>query len=221
MADSSAIDLARLVATQYHARWGRACVHGALLQVDGAGVLVVGQRASGKSVLSASALAAGGGIVSDDYLLVAKREDGVFGERIREFLSLRRSWAGEALVDLTGLEWSLGRSGNRAYLRVPEGDARFPVHARIDRIWVLRRPRAGRRQHSSLEAMSHAEVYAALVTAIQPLLLGPDFPHERAQLQTLLAGLMASAPAARLETGQDVVTDPAATWHRLLGERVG
>lgn len=202
---------------QQWARNGHLCVHGALLQVEGKGVLVVGLRAAGKSVLSASALAAGGRNITDDFFLLGEKDDVILGERIRRFLSLRRSWAADALVkDFPG-EWSPDRSGRRVFLRVKEDDDRFPQFSRIDRIWVLKRPRAGRRAHSSLESISQAEVYASLVSAIQPLLLGPEFPHERAKLQALLGKLMSSVPAARIETGQDIVLDPKGTWARLLG----
>lgn len=201
---------------QQWARLGCACVHGAMLKFQETGILVLGARASGKSVLSASCLAAGGGIVTDDYLLLGQREEAVFGERIRQFLSLRRSWAGESLATTADADWGVGATGNRSFLRVPDDDSRFPTLSRIDRIWVLRRPRAGRQQHSSLQPINQAEVYAAIVAAIQPLLLGAEFPHERALLQSLVGRLMASTSAARLETGQDIVLAPRQTWDRLL-----
>lgn len=203
--------------TQQWARIGHACVHGALLNVEGTGVLVVGVRAAGKSVLSASAHAARGTIITDDFLLLgATADDVIFGERIRRFLSLRRSWAADTLVGNLEGEWTPDRSGRRVFLHVEPEDDRYPEFSRIDRIWVLKRPRSGRRSHTSLEKISNAEVYAALVSAIQPLLLGADFPHERAKLQALLAKLMSRAPAARIETGQDIVLEPKRTWERLL-----
>lgn len=201
---------------QQWARYGHACVHGALLRVAGTGVLVVGQRAAGKSVLSASALAAGGAIVSDDYVLVGLQAGKPVGERIRGFVSLRRSWAARALGERLPGAWSHNRNQSRAFLRIPDGDPSFPNHASIDRVWVLGRPRSARRETSLLEPLAQARLYAALVAAMQPLLLGADFPYERARLSTLLAEL-ASLPAARIETGQDIVIDPQTAWRRLLG----
>lgn len=201
---------------QQWARHGHACVHGALLRVEGTGVLVVGQRAAGKSVLSASALAAGGAIVSDDYVLVGLQAGKPVGERIRGFVSLRRSWAARALGERLPGAWSHNRNQSRAFLRIPDGDPSFPNHASIDRVWVLGRPRSARRETSLLEPLAQARLYAALVAAMQPLLLGADFPYERARLSTLLAEL-ASLPAARIETGQDIVIDPQTAWRRLLG----
>lgn len=201
---------------QQWARYGYACVHGALLRVAGTGVLVVGQRAAGKSVLSASALAAGGAIVSDDYVLVGLQAGKPVGERIRRFVSLRRSWAARALGERLPGAWSHNRNQSRAFLRIPDGDPSFPNHASIDRVWVLGRPRSARRETSLLEPLAQARLYAALVAAMQPLLLGADFPYERARLSTLLAEL-ASLPAARIETGQDIVIDPQTAWRRLLG----
>lgn len=202
---------------QQWARLGHACVHGAMLNVHGKGVLVVGQRAAGKSVLSASALAVGGAIITDDYLLLgANNDDIVLGERIRRFISLRRSWASDALVKNFGEGWTPDRSGRRVFLRVEPDDERFPEFSRIDTVWVLVRPRAGRSNHSSLERISHAEVYAALVSSIQPLLLGTEFPHERNKLTDLFAKLITRVPVARIETGQDIVLDSTRTWERLL-----
>lgn len=201
---------------QQWARIGHAFFHGALLRVRGEGVLVVGVRASGKSVLSASALAAGGGIITDDFLLLGVKDEVLVGERIRQFLALRRSWAADALVEGFSEVWQPDRSGRRVFLSVSRDDERFPEFSRIDRIWVLKRPRAGRRVHSSLDRVSNAEVYASLVSAIQPLLLGVDFPHERNKLQALFAKLVSSVPTARIETGQDIVLEPKRTWDRLL-----
>lgn len=202
--------------TQQWARHGHACVHGALLKVEGQGVLVIGLRAAGKSVISASALAADGQIVTDDYLLVGTRDNQLLGERIRRFISLRRSWAADALMGRAAGDWKLGRSELRAFLRVAPGDDRFPESARIDKIWLLCRPLSGRRSHSSLDSISHSEAYGSLVSATSPLLLGADFPHERLKLHALLSKLTGSVPLARLETGQDIVLDPKRTWRRLL-----
>jgi hypothetical protein len=202
--------------TQQWARYGYACVHGALLSFEGKGVLVLGTRAAGKSVLSASALAGGGAIVTDDYLLVGALDNRILGERIRRFISLRRSWAADILVNELAGEWSPDRSKMRLFMRVESDDDRFPVSSQIDQIWILNRPRAERREHSSLNRLNHAELYAALVSAIQPLLLGNNFPHERDKLQCLLIQLIKTVPAARLETGQDIVMDSKRTWARLL-----
>lgn len=201
---------------QQWARHGHASFHGALLKVAGRGILVAGVRAAGKSVLSASALSGGGAIVTDDYLLLGVKDNVLQGERIRRFISMRRSWAADILLQSRAENWMPGKSGRRVFLRVGADDLRFPSHTRIDKIWVLNRPRAGRRDHSTLERLSQAEAYAALVSAIQPLLLGADFPHEREKLQSLLTQLIATVPAARLETGQDIVMDPKRTWERLL-----
>jgi hypothetical protein len=205
---------------QQWARHGHACVHGALLRVADTGVLVVGQRAAGKSVLSASALAAGGAIVSDDFLLTGFASGKLVGERIRRFLSLRRSWAARSLRETFTDAWTNNRNGSRAFLRIPDGDARFPESSSIDRVWVLGRPKAGRRETSTLAPVEQAELYAAIVAAIQPLLLGADFPYERERLGAVVTHLVASTPAARIETGQDIVLEPAVTWQRLLSESV-
>ena len=195
---------------------GHVCVHGALLRVNGEGVLVVGARAAGKSVLAGSALAAGGQIVSDDYLLVGSHRQALIGERIRRFVSLRRSWAADELISQCGGDWKPDRHDRRTFLRVKDDDDRFPEYSPIDRIWLLSRPASGRQITSSLRALSHAEMYAGLVAAIQPLLLGKDFPVERDKIRKLLVQLVARTKIAYLETGQDIVIEPERAWTRLL-----
>lgn len=201
---------------QQWARFGLACIHGALLAVEGRGVLVLGQKGAGKSVLSTSALVAGGSLVSDDYLLAGIRDEVLTGERIRAFVSLRQSWAARSLFEAAGARWQTNRGGTRAFLPVDADDPRFPDHARIDHIWLLTRPRAGRRRDSNLEPVPQATLFAALVSAAQPLLLGPDFPHEGRLLTDLFLRLASHAQPARLETGQDIVLEPRTTWSRLL-----
>ena len=110
----------------------------------------------------------------------------------------------------------MNRSGNRAFLAIDAASDRFPDHGHIDHVWLLTRPRAGRQTQSTLAAISQAELFAALLTATQPLLLGPDFPHERQQLQGLFTQLLQARSIARLETGQDIVQNPRATWQGLL-----
>ena len=205
---------------QQWARLGYACIHGALLEVDGAGVLVLGQRGAGKSVLASSALVAGGGIVSDDQILVGVRDGALVGERIRAFLSLRQSWAARTLFEGSRENWRMNRSGNRAFLAIDATSAQFPEHCRIDHVWLLTRPRAGRQTHSTLERLSQAELFAALITATQPLLLGADFPHERRLLQGLFVRLLQTRSIARLETGQDIVQNPMDSWRRLFAQVV-
>lgn len=202
--------------SQQWARLGHACVHGALLVVEGQGVLVLGQRGAGKSVLATSALVAGGGIVSDDYLLVGESNGGPLGERIRAFLSLRQSWAARTLFPASEQEWRPNRHGTRVFLTMQSDTERFPEHHPIDHVWVLVRPRAGRRLESHLEPISQSEIFASLVAATQPLLLGCEFPHERDRLMHLFSNLASRGLAARLETGQDIVLEPRAAWQRLL-----
>lgn len=205
---------------QQWARLGYACIHGALLEVDGAGVLVLGQRGAGKSVLASSALVAGGRIVSDDQILVGVRDGALVGERIRAFLSLRQSWAARTLFEGSNDTWRMNRSGNRAFLAIDAASDRFPDHGHIDHVWLLTRPRAGRQTHSTLERLSQAELFAALITATQPLLLGADFPHERRLLQGLFVRLLQTRSIARLETGQDIVQNPMDSWRRLFAQVV-
>ncbi|MGB0514036.1 MAG: hypothetical protein ACPGJE_04245, partial [Wenzhouxiangellaceae bacterium] len=82
---------------QQWARTGRMMVHGACLGAGDRGVLVLGRKASGKSVLCLAALTAGLRVVSDDWLLLGCDPNASIAERLRDFLMLRESWASRRL----------------------------------------------------------------------------------------------------------------------------
>lgn len=67
-----------LMLAQQWARSGALPLHAAVLVVDGQGVLVLGRRGAGKSVLGLAAVSAGHQLVSDDTVLLAQDPDGVF-----------------------------------------------------------------------------------------------------------------------------------------------
>lgn len=199
---------------QQWARLGCLCVHGALLRLHGTGVLLLGASGSGKSVAAASALRAGGELVTDDYLLLALPAGVPTGERLRNYLSLRQSALSARLLMDGSDRWNA--DGNRLFLPIATGDRRFPACARIDRIWVLSPPASAHPDRARLEPLSQAQVWAGLVGATQPLLLGPSFPHEREHMTAALKQLLAATVAARLDPGHDMVDEPDAAWRRLL-----
>jgi hypothetical protein len=215
-----------LLMAQQFARSGLMMVHGAALRIDGIGILALGARGSGKSVLSAAALAAGAEIVSDDWLLVGRAEGGRFhAERLREFLMLRHGWATDRLLQaLTGLGGRVTPGRVKTVLDIeqqPESvRRRFPVSIALDRAWLLHRPRCGRTARSTSFACSQADALAAIIGATMPLLFGSEFPVESRALMASARGLIADLDWRGIHTGLDLVDQPQRALSGLLAAGV-
>jgi len=217
--------LALLLAQQY-ARSGVMLVHGAAFELAGTGVLALGARGSGKSVLTAAALSAGAGVVSDDWLLVARDEHGRFSaERQREFMMLRHGWAGEQLMAaLRALGADLRGGRYKSTLPIAEQAdairARFPRSITLDRLWLLERPNTGRADHCTLASTDQAAALAGIIAATTPLLYGRDFPAEARTLLATARALIHTLGARRLATGLSLVNHSVRTLSDLLAESV-
>lgn len=202
-----------LLLSQQWARLGLMTLHAAVIQVDGKGVLVLGERGSGKSVLAAAALNAGAAVVSDDWVLLGRRHTDFVAERLRGFLMLRAGWAAEQLQQTLG--YRPGSLRPKSVLPIPQADARFPPGAAIDHIWLLRRPRTGRAHATSARSLTSQQALAELIRSGMPILFSARFPHERAALMAMLGDLLRTLPLHMLETGTDLVERPAETLSRL------
>ncbi len=203
-----------LLLAQQWARLGLMTLHAAVIRVDGLGVLALGGRGSGKSVLTAAALTGGAKVVSDDWVLAGATEAGFAAERLRGFLMFRSGWA----TDRLAADWPLakGAKSTKCVLRIPEDNPRFPISSPIHRIWLLRRPRAGRPPASTMEHLPPHLALAELIKAGMPILFSKHFPHERQALMAMLQGLLATSPAQVIETGIDLVEQPGRTLKQLL-----
>jgi len=217
--------LALLMAQQL-ARSGLMMVHGAALRVERLGILALGTRGSGKSVLSAAALTAGAEIVSDDWLLVGRADDGRFhAERLREFMMLRHGWAADRLIAaLIHLGARIAPGRVKTVLDIahqPETVRRhFPVSIELDRVWVLQRPRAGRGAESTRSSCTQAEALAGMIAGTMPLMFGRHFPVESRALTHSARALVAALNPTRLTTGLDLVDSPRSALSRLLASNL-
>ncbi len=215
-----------LLMAQQLARSGVMMVHGAALCIEDTGVLALGARGSGKSVLSAAALSAGAGIVSDDWLLVGRAEDGRFrAERLRKFLMLRHGWAADRLIAaLTHLGARITPGRVKTVLDIahqPEAVRQhFPASIELDRVWLLQRLRTGRAAESTTSSCSQAEALAGVIAATMPLLFGHDFPVESRALLHSARALVAGLNPIRLSTGLDLVDAPQPALSRLLASNL-
>lgn len=203
-----------LLLSQQWARLGLMTLHAAVIRVRQQGVLVLGDRGSGKSVLAAAALSGGGAVVSDDWVLVGAQEGGFMAERLRGFLMLRSGWATERLRQSLGFE--PGSRQHKSVFLIPESDARFPSGTKIDRVWLLRRPRAARAEFSEIHPLARHQALGEFITAGMPILFSRQFPQERGSLMSMLRGLLADRPLQLVETGLDLIEQPADTLARLM-----
>lgn len=206
-----------LLLAQQWARGGILVVHAAAVNTPRGGILILGSRGTGKSTLSVSALAAGLGTVSDDWMLLGRDPAGTIAvERLRGFLMLRRSWAAESLSQQCP-DLRLVRVAQRPkqVMELREDGARFPPTARIRSVWLLQRPRGARAEHSRFSPANPAYCLRRLVEASMPLLFSAEFPHEHRALLATAQQLIRTAPCRILEPGTDIVAEPAAAWRRL------
>ena len=196
-----------LLTGQQWARTGALPLHAAAFEIDGRGILALGRRGAGKSVLSMAMLAAGARLVSDDWVLLAHDGHGrPVAERLRGFFMLRRGWAAEQLLaQLPTLPFVSG-AGTKTHFRLTRGDdPRFPTACRIDEFWLLQRPRAGRTGPTRWQTLSPTHALAYLIESSIALLFGRDFPHERCAALTTLKQLLARVTCRQVATGTDMI----------------
>lgn len=213
--------LALLLAQQL-ARSGLLMLHGAALRLDGAGVLVLGDRGSGKSVLTAAALACGAEIVSDDWVLVGRGPNGRFvAERLRDYLLLRHSWAASALLDrISGQGGRISSGRFKSALVIGQQSERwrqrFADTITLERCWLLRRPGGGRAATLRKFDFSAADALACIVAASMPLLFGRGCPVERERMLKTAKAMLRELRFDRFATGARLVEAPEAELRAML-----
>lgn len=204
-----------LLLAQQWARAGLMLVHGAVLEFEGQGILALGDRGAGKSVLTMAALAAGAKVVSDDWVMLGTDADAtVRAERLREFLMLRHGPACDRLLAaLPELRSVPLRKRPKSVIRMEDQSTGLQAHftntCRIDRFWLLQRPRAARTAHSERTPASTAEALSAIIQATMPLFFSRKFEHEADQLRATAGRLATQIGASRLQTGTDMLEHPA------------
>lgn len=223
-----------LLLAQQWARAGLMMVHAAAFETSGRGILALGDRGAGKSVLTACALAAGARVVSDDWVLVGFDDAGaLLAERMRDFLMLRHGRACDRiLARLPGLAVRPSPGRPKSVIRIPEArhdgaptqpdaarpgqDARFVGTCPIHEIWRVERPRAGRAERSSIGSAPPAAALAAVIRQTMPILFSRRFPGEGERLGRTVKAAVEQSRCRRIEGGLDLVEQPRQALARLL-----
>jgi hypothetical protein len=206
-----------LLLAQQWARSGILTLHAAAIMTPGGGILVIGPRGGGKSVLTLSALSAGYGVISDDWILLGMNSDNqIQVERLRPFLMIRQSWAaGQLRARLPRLASRPLENRPKDLVRLPENSRRFPIGGSIDQIWLLKRPRSARSKQTRMTPTSQTTALARVVEASMPLLFSKAFPTEHQKLMATIKTLLKIAPVHEVVTGMDIVEEPGKAWQRL------
>lgn len=200
--------------SQQWARSGLLALHGCMVQINGRGILALGRRGTGKSILAASVLAAHGAVVSDDWVLVGvDAERKLVAERLRQYLQLRASAVGSGLrAQLDQRLAFYAHTRTKFALPINDDDPATPPCASIDELWVLRRPSEARTKQTRLVSASPAVFFAALLDSSVAELAGNAFPVERAALLRTVQQLLATVRCVVVETGLNLAQDPLSAW---------
>ena len=200
--------------TQAMALAGRVPLHAMAAEIDGAGVLAVGDTMAGKSTLALAALHAGGRVVSDDFLLVG----GALGRpeigALRRDVFVREGSFELIPDDLRERFTAAGAGPGRRVLRRADAPERFAALIAPDVVWFL----DGERTASAVEVrpLSQAAALAALISASSSLFASGRYREERARVLPALAAIAESARCFAVRAGEQLLRAPAIVIRELL-----
>lgn len=199
------------------ARQGGMALHGASFQHEGFSPLILGDSRSGKSTLTTLALRMGAKVVSDDHLLLSKRD--------RE---------GKPAFELESMRADMHlRAPTHDLLPPPLAAQLKPAHFQGEQRWILPHPFNPQFQRTTnpnvilcsqverylkqteIQPMTPPGVLAELMRCSSPLFMTPKFPQERDTLMKLMLAMINVVPAFRLRLGRDLFDKPEQTFQRL------
>ena len=197
---------------------GALLTHGVAFELRGKGILALGESGSGKSTLAAAVLSSGGGVASDDRLVLLRDPDGGFwAHQFRDYLAFRPT-------SLTLLPSAL-----KARIRPPFYDGggavlsrdRLGVAARsavkLDEIWLLQTSRARRSCNSSKRSATSQLGIGALVSSTGAFFLfETTLMNDRENAFLLLSGLVDRLPVRAVEVGTNLLVNPGTELDSLL-----
>ena len=196
---------------------GGLALHGGSFQHEGFSPLILGDSRSGKSTLTALALRMGAKVVSDDHLLLSKRDS-----------------TGEPTFELESMRADLHlRAPTHDLLPAPLAAQLKPAHFQGEQRWIMPHrlnPQFQRTTNPNVilcsqvdrdiketetQPMTPPDALAELMRCSSPLFMTPKFPQERDTLMKLMLPMITSLPAFRIRLGRDLFDRPEQTFQRL------
>ena len=219
LASESAVlrDLFMKAVSHALARQGGMALHGASFWHEGFSPLILGDSRSGKSTLTTLALRMGAKVVSDDHLLLSKRDS-----------------QGKPVFDLESMRADMHlRPPTHDLLPGPLAAQLEPAHFQGEQRWILPHrlnPQFQRTtnptvilcsqvdrhlKETEIQPMTPPDALAELMRCSSPLFMTPKFPQERNALMKLMLAMINGLPAFRLRLGGDLFDKPEQTFQRL------
>lgn len=205
--------------TQAMALAGRVPLHGMAGKIDGAGVLAVGETMAGKSTVALALLHAGGRVVSDDFLLVGRRNGRPELRALRRDLFVREGSFAVIPDELRERFSAAGAGPGRRVLRRDDAPERFTEVAAPEVVWFL--DGMGGASPVETRAIDQAAALAAMIAATSPLFVSGRYREERARVLPALAAIVESARCFSVRLGAALLRSPALVVRELLARTLG
>lgn len=193
---------------------GRVPVHGLAAEVDGLGVLALGDSKAGKSTLALAILHAGGRVVSDDFLLATSVAGCPVFAPLRPDLYIREGSYGLIPAPLRARFLADGAGPGRLVLRRHAAPGAFVARVSPAVVWVLDQARGAR--DFEVAEMSQAEALGSLVRAGSPLFVSGRYQVERAALLPRFGEVAQSARPFGVRLGPGLLRSPGTVVRQLL-----
>jgi hypothetical protein len=193
---------------------GRVPLHGMAAQIDGVGVLAVGQSMAGKSTLALALLHAGGRVVSDDFLSVGRERGRPEIRALRRDLFVREGSYGLIPDELRERFSAAGAGPGRRVLRQDDAPERFAAAVTPEAVWFL--DGMGGASPVETQAIDQAAALAAMIAAASPLFVSGRYREERARVLPALAAIVESARCCSVRLGAALLRSPGIVVRELL-----
>ena len=195
------------------ARLGRMTLHAAAIEYQGTGLLALGRSGAGKTTLSLAAIAAGGRIVSDDWVMLREENGALLCTSLRDRLLVRTSDASQTLLHQVGGRLKAGKkTPDKRWFDGRAGELmRGKMHCGAI---VALRQEDPRPDQSNFERLKPASLYSEILNATSALLMSNRLATEAAALQRL-ARQLNRLPSVSMTGGKDVTEVPIGTCDRL------
>lgn len=193
---------------------GRVPLHGMAAEIDGVGVLALGQSMAGKSTLALALFHAGGRVVSDDLLMVGPGPDRAEVRALRRDLHVREGSFGLIPAELRERFSTDGAGPGRLVLRQNNAPERFASAITPHLLWFL--DGVGGVSPVETQEISNAAALAVMIAATSPLFVSGRYREERSRIMPALTALVAPARCSSVRLGPGLLQSPGIVVRELL-----